>query len=173
MPIWLFVIFASIFQEPATTDTMLFQVRQSHFNLWLVHAIWFIATFIDICVGFILGKWIQKSFKNSKFETFSNKWADRVERFIGRRGERFALILLGVINFPYINSFLGSWLKLPFKSLFTLIFIGDVIFYAIEWSINLGVRSIIPNPHLALYIIVGLALTLSIFYKALLNKVLK
>ncbi len=167
------IILALIVQEPATTDATLFQARQNHFNILLIHLIWLIATCIDIFLGFYLGKWIQKTFKGSRFEVFSNKWADKIERFIGRNGEKFVLILLGIINFPYINSFLASWLKLSFRNIFILIFIGDTIWYAIEWAINLGVRSLIPDPHLALYIIVGTALILSIFYKTLLNKLLK
>lgn len=173
MSIWIFVIFALFFQEPATTDAALFQARQHNLNIWIIHSIWFIATITDICLGFILGKWIQKKFQGTRFEKFSHKWADRLERFIGRKGKKFALILLGIINFPYINSFLASWLSLSFKNIFILILVGDAIWYAIEWGINLGLRSLIPDPHLALYAIVGTALILSICYKAILSKLLK
>ncbi len=173
MNIWWLVILALIFQEPATTDATFFQARQQNLNLWIIHLIWFLATCFDIWFGFVLGKWLQRKFQDSRIVTFSNGLAGKVDGFIGRRGEKFALILLGTINFPYINSFLASWLKLPFKSIFVLIFIGDAIWYAIEWMINLGVRSLIPDPHLALYVIVGTALLLSIFYKSLLGKILR
>ncbi len=173
MNTWIFVAIALIFQEPATTDASLFQVRENHLNLLIVHLIWFLATCFDIWFGFTLGKYVQKRFQGSGLERISNNWAEKIEKFIGKSGEKFALILLGIINFPYLNSFLASWLKMPFRSIFVLIFIGDVIWYVVEWMINLGVRGLIPDPHLALYVIVGIALILSISYKSLLSKILK
>lgn len=173
MNIWLFVIVALFFQEPATTDAAFFQARQNHLNIWVIHLIYIVATLIDICVGYSLGKWLQKSTKESRFERFSSNWASKVERFIGRRGEKFVLILLGIINFPWLNAFLASWLRIPFRSVLLLIFIGNGIWYAIEWGINLGLRSLIPDPHLALYAVVGTALLFSVFSKVIMNKVLK
>ena len=95
-----------------------------------------------------------------------------MENFIGKKGERFTLILLGVINFPYINSFLASWLKIPFKTTFVLIAIGDAIYWAIAWGINIGVRSFIIDSHVALYVVVGIGLLFSILAKTIMNKIL-
>ena len=173
MTLWLFIIAALFFQEPATTDTALFQARQNHLNLYLIHCIYIIATIIDIYGGFFIGKWIQEKFKDTRFEKFSHKWADKIENFIGRKGEKFVLILLAVINFPWANAFLASWLKISFKNVLLYIFIGNCIWYGIEWGINLGLRSLIPDPHLALYAIAGTALLFSIFSKAVFNKLLK
>lgn len=170
---WLLLITTLFFQEPATTDTMLFQARTNHINLWFVHFVWLIATIIDIWFGFKLGKWLQRFYTGTRFESFSKKWAVRIENFIGRKGEKFALILLGIINFPWANAFLASWLTIDYKDIFVFIFIGDTIWYVLEWGINLGVRSIIPNPHLAIYIVILVALLFSVISKAILNKALK
>jgi len=173
MKTWLFIVIALFIQEPATTDAAIFLVRQQHLNLWVVNLIWVLATIIDISAGYLIGKWIQRKFQHTKFGKWSERWAIRIENFIGKSGERFAVILLGIINFPYFNAFLTSWLKLSFKNVFILIFIGDAIYWSIEWAINVGVRGYFTDPHTALYVIVGLGLLFSLISKAILTKVLK
>lgn len=170
---WFFIVLALFIQEPASTDAAIFQIRQLHLNLWLVNLIWLTASIIDIGVAYWLGKKLQTQFQDAKLVSWASVWANRIENFIGQRGERFALILLGVINFPYLNSFLASWLKIPFRNVFTLILIGDAIYWGIEWGINIGVRDFIIDPHLALYTIVGAGLVFSLFSKLILSKVLK
>jgi membrane protein YqaA with SNARE-associated domain len=171
--VWWFIILALFIQEPASTDAAIFQARSLHLNLFVINLIWLIATVIDIWLGYKIGKWIQKKFQGTKLVTKSLLWATRFENFIGRKGENFALIFIGVINFPYLNTFIGSWLKVPFKKLFLLIFIGDAIYWSIEWAINIGVRSFITNTTTALYVVIGLGLLFAIFSKSILNKVLK
>ena len=170
---WLFILVSLFIQEPASTDAAIFQIRQHHFNLVFINLMWLFATAFDIWLGYAIGKWIQKRFKNTKFELWSQKWATRVDNFIGSKGEKFALVLLGIINFPYANSFLASWLKIPFKNVLILILVGDAIFWAIEWAINIGVRGFIFDSRTALYVIIGLGLLFSIFAKVLMNKLLK
>jgi membrane protein YqaA with SNARE-associated domain len=171
--VWLFIIVALFIQEPATTDAAIFQVRHLVLNLWLINAIWILATVIDIMAGYWIGKWAQKRFKDTRIVRFAERWAARIEEFIGRSGEKFALILIGIVNFPYLNAFLFSWLKLSFRNIFILIFIGDAIYWAIEWGINIGVRSVFTDSHTALYIVVVLGLFFSIASKTILNQVLR
>jgi hypothetical protein len=81
--------------------------------------------------------------------------------------------LFGIINFPYVSSFVGSWLRIRFRTLFICLLLGDAIYWAIEWGINLGVRGLFHNPHTALFVVVGVAFVFSLFSKAILGKVLK
>lgn len=171
--VWLFVIATLFIQEPATTDAALFQVRHLHLNIWLVNVFWFVATVIDIMVGYYAGKLIQYAARNTSFERWSWKWAEKAENFIGVQGEKTALILFGIINFPYVSSFVGSWLRIRFRTLFICLLLGDAIYWAIEWGINLGVRGLFDNPHTALFVVVGVAFVFSLFSKAILSKVLK
>lgn len=170
---WLFVIACLFIQEPTSTDAAIFLVRQNHLNLWVVNVIWLAATIIDIVVGYLVGKWIQRAFQSTRLVAWSKQWAEKIEQFIGKSGERFVVILLGVINFPYLNAFLFSWLRLSFKNLFVLLLIGNAIYWLIEWGINIGVRSAVADPHMALYVIVAVGLLFSVISKALLNKMLK
>ncbi len=100
---WWFIVLALFIQEPATTDAVIFQVRNLHINILLINIIWLIATTIDICIGYKIGIWVQNRFRDTKLITKSSLWATKVENFIGKRGENFALIFLGIINFPYLR----------------------------------------------------------------------
>ncbi|MCX6757747.1 MAG: hypothetical protein NTZ44_02625 [Candidatus Nomurabacteria bacterium] len=171
--IWIFILITLFIQEPASTDAAIFQIRTLHINIFLINFIWIIATVFDIWFGYKVGKFVQKKFKDTRFELWSFRWAGRIENFIGQKGKKFVLILLGIINFPYANSFLASWLTLSFKDIFTYLFIGDVLYWAIEWGINIGVRSFVIDPHLALYIVIGAGLLLLVISKIILSKVLK
>ncbi len=173
MGTWAFIIVALFLQEPTTTDAAIFQVRELGLNIWLIHALWIFATTFDMWIGYFGGKLIQKKFKDSRFEAYSRQWALRVESFIGRRGEKFVLILLGIINFPWLNAFIASWLSLPFKTLLILIGTGNAVYWGIAWGINIGVRDTIADPYLALYIVVGIGLLFSITSKTILDRVLK
>ena len=170
---WLFIILCVFIQEPASTDAAIFQVRSLHLDLLLVNLIWLAASALDIWIGYKIGKWIQKRYRGKKFILLSEQWAKKLENFIGKKGEKFALILLGVVNVPYLNSFIASWLDIPFKSLFTYILIGDAIYWIIEWGINIGARSLFTDPHSALYAVIGAGLVFSIFSKMIMDRVLK
>lgn len=171
--IWWFVIGSVIVQEPVSTDAVIFQIRHLHLNLLIVNSIWVIATVFDIWFGYTLGKFIQKKIANTKFEQKVLRLVKGVEHFMGKKGEWFTLVLLGIINFPYANSFLASWLSISKRDVFICLFIGDVLYWGIEWMINIGVRSFVKNPQLALVGVLGGAVVLSIVSKVLVSKIVK
>ena len=173
MKLWAFIITTLFLQEPASTDAAIFLVRQNHINLLLINLFWLIATAIDITVGYLIGKWIQKNFSETKFERWAEKWASKIKDFIGRKGGRFAMILLGVINYPYANAFIFSWLKVSFRNIFVLTLIGDLIYWITEWIINISVRNYFSNPHTVLFIVIGIGLLISVISKTILTKVLR
>jgi len=173
MKTWLLITLAVIIQEPASTDAAIFQARHLGLNLWIVNLIWLAATLVDIYLGYRIGKWIQKKYAGKKFVVVAEKLASKIENFIGRSGENFALILIGVINFPYLNAFLASWLPIRFRNAFVLILIGDAIYWAIEWGINIGVRTHVSDPHTALYIVIFLGLLFSVLSKTILNRIMR
>ncbi len=171
--IWILVILAIFIQEPASTDAAIFQIRHFNLNLLIINLIWVGATLFDIWFGYSLGKFIQKRFKGTSFDSWSFRWAVRIENFIGKKGEKFALILLGIINFPYLNSFFASWLKIPFKNVLLLIFVGDLLYWLLAWCINISIRDFFVDPHTALYVVIGTGLVFSILAKTVMNRILK
>lgn len=134
----LFLIILALFvQEPASTDAAIFQIRELHLNLWFVHSLWLAATVIDIAVGYKLGKYFQTRYLGSAVIQKIKRWTYALEEFVGRKGEVFAIILIGIINFPWLNAFFVSWLRVPFKRLFWLLLFGDLIYWIIAWMINI------------------------------------
>lgn len=168
---WLLVILVFFIQEPASTDAIIFQARHLGLNLFIFNSVWLLVTSIDIWLGYLIGKKVQEKYKNTRFEKFSRKWADRVENFVGKKGEKIALVFLGFINFPYLNSFLASWLNISFKNMFYPILIGDGIYWVTAWAINIGIRGFFTNSHTALYVIIAIGLLFSIFSKIIFDKV--
>lgn len=168
-----FIIPILIVQEPVSTDTGIFFIREYHLNLFLINILFVVLSILDIFIGYYLGKYLQKRFSYKKIIIKSKNIASRLENFIGRKGETFSLILIGIINMPYLNSFVASWLNMKFKKVLTLIFIGDVIWWCISWYINIKVRQNVSNPHTALYIVVSIALIISIFSRYIFKKILK
>ena len=165
MRLWIFIIFVFIVQEFVSTNTVLFEVRQYHYNIWLVHLIFILATLFDIWLGYFLGKWLQKTLKQNRLMVWTSKWANKINNFMGKKGNRFSLILLGASNYPYLDSFLVSWLEVPLKDVFLYLLIGELIWYAIEWLFVLGIKTIVPNPYEAVYILIGASILLSIIIR--------
>ncbi|MEI6352773.1 MAG: hypothetical protein WCO35_02450 [Candidatus Nomurabacteria bacterium] len=168
-----FIIPILIIQEPVSTDTGIFFIRENHLNLFLINILFVLLSVLDITVAYFLGKYLQKRFSHKKIIIKSKTIASKLENFIGKKGEFFSLILIGIINTPYLDSFLASWLNIKFKKVLTLVLIGDVIWWCISWYINIKVRQNVSNPYAALYVVVFIALIITIFSRYILKKVLK
>lgn len=153
----LFLIILALFvQEPASTDAAIFHIRELHLNLWLMHSLWLVATVIDIVVGYKVGKYFQIRHSGRTVIQKIQKWTHALEEFIGKKGEIFAIVLIGIINFPWLNAFLVSWLRVPFKRIFWLLLLGDLIYWIVAWMINIGVRFFVTDSRMALYGVVGI-----------------
>ncbi len=173
MKTWIFVISALFVQESTSTNAAIYLIRDQHLNFWIINLIWILATAFDISTGYVLGKWVQRKFQNTKLIKWSESWANKIENFIGRNGKRFVVIFLGIINFPYLNSFFLSNLRFSFKDIFILTFIGDSIFWGIEWLINISANNYFSDSYTVLYIVICLGLLFSIISKMVLTRIMK
>lgn len=171
--IWWFVISALILQESATMDAALVLAAQAHLDLWLIHGIWVAATAFDIWLGWEIGKRLHGIIRTSRMGPFVERWTARIRGFMGARGEKVVLVLLGLVNFPWANAFLASWLDVDYRSAFIFIFIGDALWYALEWGIVAGLGSLGRNPHAAIIIVVAGALILGAIAKVVIDKVVR
>ncbi len=153
--LWLFIIGALIVQELAASNAALLLALENHFNLWVVHAIFVAATALDIAIGYWAGKWVQKYFQGRPFATRAEGWARQAEDYAGETGQHLALLLLGLLNFVYIDAFVVSWLKMPFRDVFLFLFVGDLLWYAAEWLLVMGVHSLVPNPYWGVLAVIG------------------
>lgn len=173
MKLWIFLVSALFIQERISTDTALFQARIHNYNIWIIHSIWFFATCSTILGGYYFGKWIQTAFKDSAFDTRIKGVSKKIERVLGKQGEIFAFILLGIVNFPYINGILASVVNVPLRVLFPLMFLGDALWYTSAWIMNIYIRRHVHNPHFAIYIVIGIGIILGIVFKKLFNRLTK
>ena len=173
MKLWVWIVVTLLFQELISTNAILLEAFQKHYNIWIIHGIFLVTTALGIVVGYWLGQWVQKTFHNNKVVSYIQKMAKRTERFMGRNGTRLSLVFLSIIDFNFMDSFLSAWLDVPFWEIFIFLFIGNLLWYISQWVIILGINTYVHNPFQALYIIIGLSIVLTIIFKLISNKVLK
>lgn len=170
---WAFLIAALFFQESTSTNTALLLAWRAHFNMWIVNAIWLGATSFAVWGGFAIGSWTKRSLADTRFGALARRGATELARLIGERGERVAFIFLGIINFPWLNAFLAAWLGVRLADVFLSILIGSAFWYALVWTVNLGIRSFVPNFWFAIYTVIGVGLLLALIGRIILRKALK
>jgi len=156
MKLWLLLTFSLIVQESATFTTTLYLSMQGHVSAWLIHLAFLCATSFDIWLGYHLGGYIDRKFlHNSCFQ----RWVKKHSAFINKPGFEWILILTGLIDFPFLNGVIGSWVELPFRLVFVTTLIGDSIGYILLWAIALGVFNLNFNSYISFTVLIVLAIT--------------
>ena len=154
-----------ILQEVVLLNTLIFQTHQGYYMPWIIHLMFVCATVFDIWIGYRIGKWAKRRYATGKVVEFANRWTERFHAYVGKRGRILALFLLGNFSFPYLNSFIAAWLMIPFWEMMIIFFIGNVTFYFLGYFIIGGISSLIPNPAIALPVIIGLTLLSILLFK--------
>jgi membrane protein YqaA with SNARE-associated domain len=144
-------LFVGLFvQELITFNALILATHQGYFPIILIHALFIIATIIDIIVGFYLGRYLHNKSSQTKIATYIQKISDRFSTT--KKYHRWlALLILGNVSFPYVNSCIAGYLGMPFWESSFFIFLGDVIWYISLWGIVLGISSITKN----IYFVIG------------------
>jgi hypothetical protein len=139
---WIIITLALMVQELASSGAALLLSQKDGFNPWIIHAIWLAATTFDISIGFYLGKWIQREFKNSKVDRWAERWAVKIERAIGTTGTKISLAFLAFVTYPYAGAFAASWLPaISLVDVFIFTLIGNFFWYLFEWATVLGIAA--------------------------------
>jgi membrane protein YqaA with SNARE-associated domain len=150
MKLYILLFLAFLLQEPISSNAILLEAYQYHYNVWILHLLFIIATAFDAICFYYLGSYIQKKFSQSKIVLYAKRKSQSFLEFAGKKGTRIALFLYGPIIFP-ISAFIAPWVEISFWDSFIFLFLGDLVFwYGSEWLLVLGVKSFIPDPHLAL-----------------------
>jgi len=159
MYLWLLIIGVFIPQEFISAGAVLLIARSDSFPFWLVHLIWFGTTFFDMYVGYVVGKYLQRRFHGTKFIERTDRWAGKIKEALGKHGEQLSLVFLGLLSFPYINTFFAAWLKLRMRTAFLYTFLGNLVWYLLLLTTIFGTAVLIPDPATAVFsiIIVGVA----------------
>jgi hypothetical protein len=154
MPLWILIAGVLIPQEFASS-AIVFVIALSHgFPIWEINVIWICVTALDMSVGYRLGIITKKKLNGTRFFNWIERGANKMKTALGLHGEKFSLALLGVVDFPYVNTFLGAWIGLPFRTAFLLSFAGNFIWYMFLWGTVLGLSSFISNPDIIILILI-------------------
>ncbi len=163
MQFWLSTIVIFFVQETAFITSRIVVLYGQGVNPWLLHFLFIFATTCDIFIGFAIGQYLHKRFLHgSRFEL----WVKKEAKFLKQHHWGYLLTLSGVVNFPYVNAILGSWMDLPFWRVFVATLIGDSVSYALYWGFALGIVHLSIN----IYLGIAIALTALLFLMALLRK---
>jgi hypothetical protein len=153
MPLWILVIGVLIPQEFASSAIVFVIALQNNFPIWVINVIWLCATCLDIYVGFMVGSFIKNKLRGTRFFNWVERLGEKMKTKLGLHGEKFSLAILGVIDFPYLNAFLGAWIGLPFRTTFLATLAGNFLWYLFLWGTVLGLSSFISNPDIIILIL--------------------
>ncbi len=151
---WLLVTSVLIPQEFASSAIVFVIALQNNFPLWEINFIWLCTTLLDMYVGYILGKFTQEKFHGTRFFYWVERWIAKGRAELGPRGEKLSLALLGIINFPFINTFIGAWIGLPLNMALLLTLAGNFVWYLFLLGTVLGLSAFISNPDIIILILV-------------------
>ena len=165
MTLWLLLTVALVVQEGLSTTVLLLQAYQRHYPLYLIHILWLLLTILQIYAGYYLGKWIQKRFAGSKFESWMKKSTAKLEKMIGERGEAIALILISGIVSPAFAALGASWLEISFTKVLIFALIGDLLWYLSEWVTVIGAAHLFSDVKADSAIVIGTVLILLFMFK--------
>src|ERR1700723_1228412 len=98
MPLYLLLFGLFIVQEPVSTDAVLLEAYQYHYNVWIIHALFILATMLDIVIGYAIGKWLQRRYSENKVMERFVQWARSVSGH-GTVGEYLFLFVWSTVLF--------------------------------------------------------------------------
>ncbi|HVM77009.1 MAG TPA: hypothetical protein VMU07_02560 [Candidatus Paceibacterota bacterium] len=170
MGIWTLITATLIVQEFATSALVLVLAVHSEIPLWPIHVIWAVTTLVDMYFGYQLGLLLKRKLKNNRWVGKIDRWSRDAVDALGDRGVGVALMLLAIVNFPYLNTFIAAWIDAPQNVSILFTTIGNFIWYLLLWGAVLGLTSFVENPSIILLVIVGIGalshLSFKIFERA-------
>jgi len=150
---WLLVAAVLIPQEFASSAIVFVIALQNNFPLWAINLIWLCTTMLDMYVGYMLGKFTKEKFDDTRFFHWVDRWINKGKAALGMHGEKLSLALLGVIDFPYVNAFIGAWIGLPMNMTLLLTLAGNFAWYLFLLGTVLGLSAFIANPDIIILIL--------------------
>ncbi|HUC31352.1 MAG TPA: hypothetical protein VMR99_01525 [Candidatus Paceibacterota bacterium] len=165
MPFWILVAAVLIPQEFASSAIVFVIALQNNFPIWAINLIWICATSLDMYVGYMLGKFTKEKFHDTRFFHWVERWINKGKAALGTHGEKFSLALLGIIDFPYVNAFIGAWIGLPFNMTFLLTLAGNFVWLLFLWGTVLGLSAFVSNSDIIILILVVVGILSHFLFK--------
>lgn len=142
--LWLSLIFTLIVQEFASAGAAMIAAEQNHINIWIIHAIWVGGTAFDIVAGYLIAGRV-RPLVSQKFRERTERWAEKFKQRAGKYGINIAILLTSIVDYAWFNAFLAGWIDVPFKNILIFTFIGNFIWYVLEWVGVLGIVTFAPQ----------------------------
>lgn len=138
------LIIALTIQETLLSHYAIFEARSAGINWIVIHMVWTMVTLAGLILPFYIGECIAKYVKNSKVKLLVSVF-DKKIHLVKNIDNRFFLILLGIVNYVYLNAFVLGFLGIKSHRVFIYIFLGDLIWYLLLLSASLNGVNIIKN----------------------------
>jgi membrane protein DedA with SNARE-associated domain len=133
MRLWLLLTSIFLLQEPLSATFVVLKAVRARYPIILLHLLWLSLTILQIYLGYILGRWIQRRFSKAKWDVWMIKWTREVDDLIGKKGEKVALIAFTIFTLPVFSGFVASWLPLSIWSILLFSVVGSFLWYLQVW----------------------------------------
>ncbi len=162
MQLWLLLAGVLTFQEPISSTYVILEAIRAHYPIILIHLLWLVITSLQVYLGYIFGKWVQKRFAASKFESWVARWTKKMGRLVGKNGERVALIFITILTLPVFTGFIASWLPISFWTILFFSILGDLVWYVSVWIGVYGANEFASSLQTTVLVIVVISILFSI-----------
>ncbi len=131
--LWFILGSVLLLQEPLSTTFVVLEMVRSHYSIILIHLMWVVITILQIYLGHVLGKWVQRRFHTAKVEAWITKWTGKGSDLIGKKGEKVALIFFTILTAPFFTGFVASWLPISLGNILFFTVLGSLVWYLQVW----------------------------------------
>jgi hypothetical protein len=162
------LILALTTQETLFSHYAIFQARLVGISWIEIHLIWTFITLLHLVVPYFFARFLARRIKNIRFKEFIGNIEKRL-RLQKNIHNYFFIVLLGIVNYIYLNSFILGFLGIKSKKVFVCIFVGDLIWYLLVLSASFKGIDILKNLQ-TLAVAVAIVVILSLGGKWLISK---
>lgn len=162
---YLIIFLLFLAQDPISTNAFLLEAYQYHYALWYVHVLFVLATSLDILLGYLVVHWAMRRYPESGLIHRLTTTAKSAVTLTGRYGESVFLLVWGPMIFP-LSALIAPLLDIPLRRALPLLLLGDlVLWYGGEWLVVLGVKTVVPDPLLALYAVILVSVLIAVILR--------
>jgi hypothetical protein len=170
---WIISVLILSAQETISTCVLFTIALYKNYNPIILSLIFFAATIAQIVIFHNLGLKPKRKRTNNLVSNLARIYILKAYQFINRRGEKFFLVFLASSIFPpFLTSFIGAWLNLPFRTKLYYILLGDCIWYATSWAIVIVTRFLTEDHSKVLMNVIIISLLFIIFQRRIANQLI-
>ncbi len=156
----LFLIVTLVIQEVVLLNSLFLATHNGLYSPVVIFILFVVATTLDICIGFLIGKQLRRKTANTKFARYIQKQSERFSLSKESKKRWFAFLVLGNISFCYINAAVAGYLDLPFWESQAYNFFGNILSYVLLWYAVGSISSLFGNQYTAAVAVIAITVVL-------------